>query len=243
MNILMIGATSAILEQVARIHAERGDKVFLIGRAADRLQVIAQDLRVRGAIDCRWHAVDLTDFDSHNEIRRALADFVPARIYVGHGVLIEQNDIETKLELATQTVLANFESYTRICLDQALSLSEKKQRGQIVILGSVAGLRGKQSNLLYSSALAGRNTFADGLRHRFLKRGILVTTLLLGFVDTPMTKKYKKGALWLSSKQAAARIVKHADRGTYKAFVPSIWRWIMLVICQIPESVFLRTRL
>ena len=48
-KILIIGATSAIAEATARLWAARGDSLFLVGRKADRLEAIADDLRVRGA--------------------------------------------------------------------------------------------------------------------------------------------------------------------------------------------------
>ena len=49
MNILLIGATSAIAKAVSRLYAERNDRLFLIARNEARLKVLADDLIVRGA--------------------------------------------------------------------------------------------------------------------------------------------------------------------------------------------------
>ena len=48
-KILVMGAGSAIAEATARVFAQRGDALFLVGRKADVLESMAADLRVRGA--------------------------------------------------------------------------------------------------------------------------------------------------------------------------------------------------
>ena len=48
-KILIVGATSAIAEAVARLFAARGDLLYLTGRRFEALEAIAADLRVRGA--------------------------------------------------------------------------------------------------------------------------------------------------------------------------------------------------
>lgn len=55
-NVLIIGATSAIAEAVARRYAARGAALFLVARRSERLAAIADDLRVRGAraTHLRW---------------------------------------------------------------------------------------------------------------------------------------------------------------------------------------------
>lgn len=242
MNVLLIGATSRILEEVARLHASRKDEIFLVGRDEAKLTSIAADLSVRGASGARYLVCDLNGEDSHRKILSWLGGNRIDRVYMGQGVLIDQARIEGDLSLARVNCLANFESYVRIGLALGGWLAESG-RGKIVILGSVAGLRGKQSNLAYAAALAGRNTFADGLRHRLIGRGVYVYTALLGFVDTPMTADFKKGLLWISASSAARRIVRQADGRRFKIYIPGFWRWIFYVIRSIPEFVFLRTKL
>jgi NAD(P)-dependent dehydrogenase (short-subunit alcohol dehydrogenase family) len=60
-NILVIGATSAIAQQVARRYAETGAHLFLAARSAGHLEAVAADLQDRGAAapgtrsaSCTW---------------------------------------------------------------------------------------------------------------------------------------------------------------------------------------------
>ena len=70
-----------------------------------------------------------------------------------------------------------------------------------------------------------------------------VVTIKPGFVDTPMTRHFRKNALWSSPARVAAGIVRASDRGSSVAYVPAFWRGIMAVIRAIPEAIFRRLRL
>jgi short-subunit dehydrogenase len=70
-----------------------------------------------------------------------------------------------------------------------------------------------------------------------------VLTIKPGFVDTPMTAAFKKGALWATPAQVAAGIVRAIEKRRAVAYLPWFWWGIMRVITHIPEFVFRRIRL
>jgi short-subunit dehydrogenase len=76
-----------------------------------------------------------------------------------------------------------------------------------------------------------------------VKKGVSVTTIKPGFVDTPMTAAFKKGALWAQPDQVAQDIVAAVDKGKTIVYTPSFWRVIMLIIKHIPEFVFIKLTL
>ena len=91
-KILIIGATSAIAERYARIEAARGSRFVLLGRNADRLQAIADDLRVRGAAGADVARLDVDRLDAHEaalqDASGRLGGFDVALI--AHGTLPDQ---------------------------------------------------------------------------------------------------------------------------------------------------------
>ena len=91
-RILIIGATSAIAEATARLWAARGDALFLVGRRADRLDVIAADLRVRGAAVVGSFVMDACDIAAHvamlEAAERAIGGLDVA--IIAHGSLPDQ---------------------------------------------------------------------------------------------------------------------------------------------------------
>ena len=120
---------------------------------------------------------------------------------------------------------------------------EKQGKGCIAVISSVAGDRGRQSNYIYGAAKGGLTIFLQGLRNRLSKAGVCVLTIKPGFVITPMTENFKKGFLWAQPQQVAKAIVSAIRRRKNVIYVPWFWRWIMLVIRNIPENVFKRMSL
>lgn len=145
--------------------------------------------------------------------------------------------------LARRIIESNFTAAVGI-LGVIAADFEARGHGFIIGIGSVAGLRGRQSNYIYGAAKAGLNIFLAGLRHRLFRRGVQVMTVLPGFVRTKMTENLDLPQRLVAEPEVAAEAIY---RGWKKkrpvVYAPGFWRWIMLVIRALPEAVFNRTRL
>jgi short-subunit dehydrogenase len=243
-RLLIIGATSAIAAAVARRYAQRGARIFLVARRADALDAAAADLRVRGAGDVAIAALDANDIARHADVMdvawRQWAGIDHA--LVAHGVLPEQAECERSVDAA----LASFDTNARSVLALATDLAnrfEAQGSGALALVSSPAGDRGRKSNYVYGAAKAAVSVLAAGLRHRLAARGVRVITVLPGFVDTPMTAAFQKGALWAAPAKVAADIDRALNGGWGAVYTPSFWRWIMLIIRHVPERIFVKTSL
>lgn len=244
LNVLIIGATSAIAEATARRYAARGAKLFLVARDPTRLGDMAADLRVRGAVDIGKTTLDVNQLDAHAKVLdQAWASLGKVDVVlIAHGTLPDQAACEQSVDEAIAEFTTNGTS--TIALMTALSTRLEAQRsGVLVVISSVAGDRGRQSNYLYGAAKAAVSTFASGLRQRLTKVGVSVVTIKPGFVDTPMTSHFRKGALWATPDAVAHGIVRAADRTRSVAYLPWFWLPIMLIIRHIPEFIFKRLKL
>lgn len=242
-RILIIGATSAIAEATARIYASRGAGLFLVGRASDRLAAIAADLQVRGAAQVACHRLDVNDHQAHSTMLDTAWDAFGGIdvALVAHGTLPDQAACEGSTELAMQEFATNATSTIALCNALAMRLRPQGS-GTLAVISSVAGDRGRASNYLYGSAKAAVSVFLSGLRQRLTHSGVNVLTIKPGFVDTPMTRTFKKGALWARPTQVALGIVRAIDHRASVAYLPWFWRPVMLVIRCIPEFIFRRIR-
>lgn len=238
-RILVIGATSAIAEAAARQWAARGDALFLVGRKRQKLEDIAADLKVRGAAKTGVFAMDATDVAAHAAmLEAAVAELGGLDIaLVAHGTLPDQKACEASVETTLREIDNNGLSVVALCTRLANHF-EAQGSGSIAVIGSVAGDRGRQSNYVYGAAKGMVTCFLQGLRNRLAKRGVQVLTIKPGFVDTPMTAAFKKGALWAQPADVARGIVAAIDQGRDEVYLPGFWRLIMLVIRHIPESIF-----
>ena len=229
-RVLVLGATSAIAQQLARAYAERGAALFLVARNEQRLSAVADDLRVRGA-QVQTAVADLDDPAAHEEL---LAGAAPLEIvFLAYGVLGD----------ARETVLRSNLLRPISLLTRAATLLEAQRSGCIVALASVAGDRGRASNTVYGASKAGLAAFLSGLRNRLARSGVRVITVKPGLVDTPMTGHLSKNRLYTSPERVARDVIRAVDGRSDVVYTPWWWRWMMLVLRLIPEPVFKRLSL
>lgn len=238
-NILIIGATSAIAEATARVFAQRGDSLYLLGRNQDRLTVIAEDLKIRGATTINYSQIDVNRFEDHQQVINLAFESLGRVdiVLVAHGTLPDQKtcqkDVDTTLKEFNTNAISTISLLTHIA-----NKLETQNSGTIAVITSVAGDRGRQSNYVYGAAKGMVSIFLQGLRNRLYKSGVNVLDIKPGFVDTPMTADFKKGLLWASSEKIAQGIVQAIEKEKSVAYLPWFWKYIMIVIKLIPGSIF-----
>lgn len=243
-KVLIVGATSAIAEAVARLLAAQGDLLYLVGRRAEALEAIAADLRVRGAARVQTEVMDANAIERH----AALLDNADVAlggldtVLIAHGTLSDQAACQQSVALTFQELHTNALSVIAL-LTLIANHFEAQRVGTIVVISSVAGDRGRQSNYVYGTAKAAVSTFLSGLRQRLYKSGVQVVTIKPGFVDTPMTRDFSKGLLWAKPERVARDIVRAMENGKDVVYTPGFWWAIMQLIKSIPEFVFRRLSL
>ncbi len=238
-RVLVLGATSAIAQQVARAYAERGAALFLVARSEERLLAVADDLRVRGG-QVETAVADLDDEAVHEEL---LARAAPLGIvFLAYGVLGDAQRAQESAEAAQAILRTNLSSPVSL-LTRAAQRLEAQGSGCIVALASVAGDRGRGSNAVYGAAKAGLSAFLSGLRNRLSRSGVRVITVKPGLVDTPMTGHLPKNRLYSSPERVARDLLRGIDGTADVIYTPWWWRWIMLVVRLIPERLFKRLSL
>lgn len=240
-NILIIGATSAIAQAAARIYASRRDALFLIGRNESKLSALASELGTQGATVVGTYAFDAQQTGDHASlIAHAFSSLgtIDTAI-IAQGELVPEESCRTEWSAAKRCFEVNFLSPVA-CLIPLAQLMEQRGAGNITVISSVAGDRGRGSNYTYGSAKSGLSTYLQGLRNRLAARGVSVTTIKPGFVDTPMTAHLKKSPLFASPDKVGQRLVQASDRGEAVVYTPWYWRFIMGIIIHIPECIFNR---
>jgi short-subunit dehydrogenase len=243
-RVLIIGATSAITTEAARCFARDGAALHLVGRDQEKLNRLKSDLEVRGAERVSIGIFDALLPGSHAQvIHEAIAKLGELDgVLIGHGSLPDQSSCQNDWTSCEEAVTINLISPIAL-LTELANYFERKRSGNIAVISSVAGDRGRQSNYVYGAAKGGLSIFLQGLRNRLAPCGVSVTTIKPGFVDTPMTAHLSKGPLFASAEQVGARIHKAMERGESVVYTPWFWRFIMGVIVLVPERIFKKLKL
>ena len=241
LNITILGASSDLGEALAYAFSKEAESLTLTARDPEHLEALKKDLQVReavGKIDLEQLDISSPDFQKLKAIAQKTDLLILTIGYLG--------DHEKALldpEEANKIISANYAGLVNI-LHLFATAMEQGKNGGIIGISSVAGLRGRQSNYIYGSAKAGFTVFLDGLRHRLYRSGVHVMTVLPGFLDTKMVSHLDLPKPLTASPEKAAKLIYRGwKRQRNKIYVLPVWRWIMLLIKNIPEFLFKKTKL
>lgn len=238
-KIMIMGACSAIARETARFFAADGATLYLVDLSEARLNDTRDDINALFNTDIFLKEFDATDVENHDNLINEASEKMDGldAVLIAHGTLPNQEETRKSSQATMREFLINGTSVISLST-AAANYFEKQGRGAIAVISSVAGDRGRQSNYIYGSAKSAVSIFLQGLRNRLSRKGITVTTIKPGMVDTPMTANMTKGPLFAKPRDIGKGIFKAMKSGRDVVYLPGYWRIIMLIIKLIPESIF-----
>jgi len=242
--VLILGATSAIARGCAAAFAARGYALYLAARDRNELQRLATDLQIRFGIRVETGRFDAIAVRQHGsfveEVVATMGDLTGVVSAIG-DLGDPASDARDGLAVA-RAIDVNFTGAASL-LTHCANYLEKQGRGFIIGITSVAGDRGRQSNYPYGAAKGGLSLFLQGLRNRLHPCGVRVLTIKPGFVDTAMTFGLPGLFLVADPRRVGQRVARAVEGRSDVLYVPWFWRYILLIIRAIPESLFKRLKL
>ena len=241
-NVLILGATSDIAQALAHKFAGQGFSLTLAARQSDRLADTASDIKIRHSTPVEVVEFDALDFAGHAAFYHSLPQKPDVAICV-FGYLGDQKTAQSDFAETEQIIHSNYTGAVSI-LNVIANDFEQRRAGTIIGISSVAGDRGRQSNYIYGSAKGGFTIYLSGLRNRLAKSNVHVLTVKPGFVRTKMTANLPLPAPVTAKPQRVANDVFNAyQKQSNQLYTLWMWRYIMLIIRHMPESIFKRLSL
>jgi decaprenylphospho-beta-D-erythro-pentofuranosid-2-ulose 2-reductase len=241
-TVLILGATSDMAIALSKKFAAAGYGLQLAARDTGRLRPLQSDLLICYNIPCSLHEFDAAQPGQHPAFFAGLTPQPDITISV-FGYLGDQQLAQSDWKECERIILSNYTGAVSI-LNIVADSYAARQNGTIVGISSVAGERGRQSNYFYGSAKAGFTAYLSGLRNRLFRNGVHVLTVKPGFVYTRMTDNLPLPALLTATPdQVASDIYRAVLKKTNVIYTRWFWRWIMLLIRNIPEPIFKKMKL
>jgi len=242
-RVALLGATKGMGRALARLMAERGDAVFLLGRDRDDLERSAADLQIRGAAG----AVGVAECDllKPETFAPALDQAAGAlggldTVVVSAALFAAQEPLERDAALRDRLLTANFTNTIHFCELARERLLANGGARRLCVFSSVAGDRARKPVLLYGATKAGLSYYLTGLDHKFSGDGLKTILVKPGFVKTGMVAGLPAPPFAGEPDAVARTVLRAIDRGAPVVYAPSVWRWIMLVIRSLPRAVMRR---
>jgi decaprenylphospho-beta-D-erythro-pentofuranosid-2-ulose 2-reductase len=241
-TVLILGATSDMAIALSKKYAAAGYGLQLAARDTGRLRPLHSDLSIRYNVPCSLHEFDAAQPGQHPAFFAGLTPQPDITISV-FGYLGDQQLAQSDWKECERIILANYTGAVSI-LNIVADSYAARQNGTIVGISSVAGERGRQSNYFYGSAKAGFTAYLSGLRNRLFPQGVHVLTVKPGFVYTRMTDNMPLPSLLTATPEQVANDVYRAVlKKSNVIYTRWFWRWIMLLIRNIPEPIFKKMKL
>jgi short-subunit dehydrogenase len=240
MKAIVLGATMGMGRAIARILAERGDSVFVLGIGDDDLKKSAADLVARhprrtevGFAECNLEkpegfaaALDAAD--------AALGNF--DAVVVTAAMFATQDALEADVELTRRLVTINFANTVVFC-EHVRKRLLARGGGKLTVFSSVAGDRGRKPVAIYGASKGGLSIYLEAMDHKFRALGLHVLCVKPGFVKTGMTAGLKPPPFAGEPEAVARDVVRAMDRGKPILYTPRMWALVMLVIRWLPRFV------
>lgn len=246
-KVLILGANSDMGKSIAEIYAKNGYDLTLLSRNLNELNELSNHLNVFKDLNIEVLYFDALDLANINNVLAGI-DFDNIEGVIScFGVMFDGLEMEdSSNELSEKIITTVNTNYTAniICLEYISKIFERRKYGFIVGISSVAGERGRMSNYIYGSSKSAFNTYLEGLRHKMAKNYVDVLTVKPGFVYTKMTKHLKLPSI-LTAKpiEVAENVFKAVKSKKSIIYVRPAWKYIMLIIKNIPDFIFHKTKL
>ncbi|HLH12280.1 MAG TPA: SDR family NAD(P)-dependent oxidoreductase [Methylovirgula sp.] len=223
-SVLITGASSGIGRALALAYAGPQMRLALIGRDGERLREAAQSAASRGAdvdigqIDVRDRAAMqawIAERDTRIPFDLAIAN---AGITTGLSDDAVSEDPEAVRALIATNLIGVLNT-----VEPLIAPMCARGRGQLAFIGSIAGLRGLPYSPAYCASKAAVHVYAESLRGRLERKGVLVSLVIAGFVKTPLNDSISSVKPFeLSDTQAAEIIRRGLARGKATIIFPLV---------------------
>ncbi|MBF9042786.1 SDR family NAD(P)-dependent oxidoreductase [Rhodobacterales bacterium HKCCE4037] len=209
----LVGASEGLGRALAHKLSRAGVELILSARSTDRLEALVEELPGPAEIV----TVDVADSDS---VKAAAGDVgeIDGMVYLaGLGTLIKTQDWDA--EKVEQLLDVNLIGAARV-IGQVIGPMVKKNKGHIVLTGSLSAYRGLPTAVGYSASKAGLMSLAESMHGDLKDTGVEVQLVNPGYIDTQMqdNNPYSKPFM-MEPDEAAQEVFEHMNTDNFvKAF-------------------------
>lgn len=221
-RIVIIGATSGIGYEVAKIYCQLGWKVGVAGRRIENLEAFKKQAPTQIEIQ----QLDVTEANAVDKLHQLIDNLGGMDLFLlSTGVGSQNRELNPDIELTT--VGTNAIGFTRM-VTAAYHYFQEKGQGHLAVISSIAGTKGLGIAPAYSATKRFQNTYMDALAQlaHMEKLPIIFTDIRPGFVKTALLKNGNYPLL-MNPERVAQQIVRALQRKKRRVIID--WRYSTLV--------------
>ena len=231
----LVGASEGLGRALAGGLSAEGAQLILSARTSDRLKALASEIG-----SARVLPLDVTDIAS---VRSAASETgeIDGLIY-NVGTYDPMATTEWNTDAALRMLDVNFTGALRV-LGEVVPKFIQRGRGDITLVGSLAGYRGLPGAIGYSASKSALISLAETMRFDLKDTGVIVRVVNPGFIRTRLTDKNDfKMPMLMEPEQAAARVLKAMRSRHFRTDFPAPFSWAIRALDLLPDWLVYRGR-
>lgn len=232
---LIIGASSGIGKELAKLLAEDGYKVIITGRR----EKLLEEIKATNPENFVVKVNDVTDLNTCETLFSDLKNEFKSIDLVVYSSGIGDPNYELAWEKELPTLQTNVISAVKI-YGLAYNLFRKQGYGHLVGISSIASIRGNRHVPAYFASKAFQANYLESLwmKGKRSKAEIYVTDIQPGFVDTSLALGT---TFWMASAEKAAKQIYIAIKlKKKKSYITKRWRLVAFVLKIVPSSLLFK---
>ncbi|MGH6939981.1 SDR family NAD(P)-dependent oxidoreductase [Hypericibacter sp.] len=206
-RILITGASSGIGAALASAYAASGVSLVLGGRDQGRLASAEASCRAKGA-EIETAAIDVVDAGAVRRWIEAADDRAPLDLVIANAGISAGTGTDGESEAQARAIFATNVDGVANTVWPALRRMERRGQGQIALMSSLAAFRGFPGAPAYCASKAAIRVWGEGLRGEYRAKGVAITVICPGYVESPMTAVNDFPMPFLMNAERAARIIR-----------------------------------
>ncbi|MGB3316484.1 MAG: SDR family NAD(P)-dependent oxidoreductase [Albidovulum sp.] len=229
----LVGASEGLGRELARKLSVEGAHLVLSARNAERLESLVAELPNARAVP-----LDVTDTDA---VRRAAADVgaIDGVIY-NAGAYDPMRATEWDSDAALAMLDVNFTGAMRV-LGEVMPQLVGKGRGDVTLIGSLAGYRGLPAAVGYGASKAALISLAETMRFDLKGTGVIVRIINPGFIKTRLTQKNSFSMpMLMEPEDAATRVMAAMRKRRFRTDFPAPFSWAIRSLSYLPDILVYR---
>lgn len=214
---IVIGASSGIGKEVARLLIKESWKVGVAARRVELLQEFG---------DVEIEAIDVTQADATQRLRKLIERMGGMDLFFyASGIGKQNRELEEDIELSIMQT--NTVGFTRM-IGEAYRYFAEQGEGHITAITSIAGTKGLGPAPAYSASKAMQATYLEALEQQANARGLKIrfTDIRPGFVDTALLSGDFHYPMMLKPESVAKEIIRSINAKTHVRVID--WRYRIL---------------
>jgi len=236
---VVIGGTAGVGRELALALATRGHSLLITGKDKQDVDKCVNDLQIRYGVEVIGVSVDATIHESYLMVLKdAASNFGPiVNIFLPIGSSNELDTTNLETSESHKIISSNFMSVV-LAIQALNSQFHESEKVTIVGFSSIAAIRGRGSNVIYSASKRALESFFESLRVNYFDTNIHVKYYRLGYLDTHQS--YGKRLLFPKKdpKKIANNIITNLNRKRLVEYDPQYWRLAAVLIRNSPISLY-----